>query len=552
MTLTGFAAALVQSGVVTAPDAEKAEALARNRGIALEKAIVSLGLADEEAVYRCLAKERGLQYVDPLKVKVSPEVLAKIPKEQIQQNNALPLGIKEGRLYVAIDDPVRTFVADSFAFLVGREVACALAAPGKLKEAILQHVGSASVAAKGVRAAERSKGEGESGDDAPIIRLVHNTIVEALKARASDIHIEPFSSRIRVRFRIDGVLREHQSLEATLLGPLTSRLKIMASMDISEKRKPQDGRIDFRGAGRPIDIRASVLPASHGETLVLRLLDKDSSLKTLDYLGFDGRDFERFTKLIKRPNGIFLVTGPTGSGKTTTLYAALRQLNRSDTKIITAEDPVEFNIAGINQCQVRSIIGLSFARILRAMLRQAPNIILVGEIRDRETAEIAVQAALTGHLVFSTLHTNDAPSAITRLIDMGVKPFLVAAGVQAVLAQRLMRLLCAKCKEPYQAAAPDLRILGQNPEKAGAVTLYRAKGCPECEHVGFRGRIGIFELMAMDGELREKTFRREPTNKLREYARTSAGMTTLTDDGVRKVLEGRTSVDELLRVTAAM
>jgi type IV pilus assembly protein PilB len=554
LTLTGLAAALVQSGVVTSTDAEKAEALARSRGLALERAVVSLGLAEEEPVYRCLAKERGLQYVDPLKVKVSPDLLAKIPKEQIQQNNALPLGIKEGRLYVAIDDPVRTFVADSFAFLVGKEATCALATPAKLKEAIALHAGaSVAAAGKGGRSAEKAKAaDGESGDDAPIIRLVHNTIVEALQARASDIHIEPFANRIRIRFRIDGVLREQQTLEQTLLGPLTSRLKIMAAMDISEKRKPQDGRIDFRGAGRPIDIRASVLPASHGETLVLRLLDKDSSLKTLDYLGFDGRDYERFTKLIKRPNGIFLVTGPTGSGKTTTLYAALRQLNRSDTKIITAEDPVEFNIAGINQCQVKANIGLTFARILRAMLRQAPNIILVGEIRDRETAEIAVQAALTGHLVFSTLHTNDAPSAITRLIDMGVKPFLVAAGVQAILAQRLMRLLCAQCKEPYQAAAPELRMLGQDPERAGTVTLYRAKGCAACEHLGFRGRVGIFELMAMDPELREKTFRREPTGKLREYARTSAGMTSLTDDGVRKVLEGRTSVDELFRVTAAM
>jgi type IV pilus assembly protein PilB len=553
LTLTSFGQSLVQAGVVSAADAEKAESLARSRGLPLERAVVSLGLADEEAVYRCLAKDRGMQYVDPLKVKPSAEILARVGKEQIQQNNALPLGVKDGRLYVAIDDPVRTFVADSFAFLVGREVACALAAPAKLKEAILQQVAAVAPAGKGARPAERTKGgDGETGDDAPIIRLVQTTIVEALAARASDIHVEPFANRIRIRFRIDGVLREHQTLEATLLGPLTSRLKIMAAMDISEKRKPQDGRIDFRGAGRPIDIRASVLPASHGETVVLRLLDKESSLKTLDYLGFDGRDYERFTRLIKRPNGIFLVTGPTGSGKTTTLYAALRQLNRSDTKIITAEDPVEFNIAGINQCQVRSHIGLTFARILRAMLRQAPNIILVGEIRDRETAEIAVQAALTGHLVFSTLHTNDAPSAITRLIDMGVKPFLVAAGVQAVLAQRLMRLLCLECKEPYQATAPELRILGQDPERAGQVTLHRAKGCAACEHTGFRGRIGIFELMVMDAELRERTFRREPTTKLREYARTASGMTTLTDDGVRKVLDGRSSIDELLRVTAAM
>lgn len=414
--------------------------------------------------------------------------------------------------------------------------------------------GAGSGSAKGAKAGEKARGvAGDSGDDdAPIIRLVQRTITEALDARASDIHVEPFANRVRVRFRIDGVLKEHASLEPTLLGPLSSRLKIMASMDISEKRKPQDGRIDFRAAGRAIDIRASVLPGNHGETVVMRLLDKESALKTLDHLGFDGRDQERFSRMIKRPNGVFLVTGPTGSGKTTTLYAALRQLNRSDVKIITAEDPVEFSIQGINQCQVRSQIGLNFARILRAMLRQAPNIILVGEIRDKETAEIAVQAALTGHLVFSTLHTNDAPSAVTRLIDMGVKPFLVAAAVQAIMAQRLVRVLCRECREPYQPSATELRTLGQDAQALGDVTLYRARGCPACDHAGYRGRIGIFELMAMDPELREMTFKRAPTTRLRQYARTSGGMTTLTADGVRKVLDGRISVDELLRVTAAM
>jgi type IV pilus assembly protein PilB len=542
--------ALAQAGLA-APDLDKAEAMARGRGLALEKAVLALGLLDEEQVYRCLAKVHGLPFVDPMKAKPPAEALAKIPKDQIQQNGALPVGVKDGTLFVAIDDPNKTFVADTFAFMVSMTVACALAAPSKLREAIAQHCGGAA-ATKGARATERRAGKDDEGDDAPIIRLVQTTIAEALKARASDIHFEPFANRIRIRYRIDGVLREQQSLDVALQGSLTSRLKIMAAMDISEKRKPQDGRIEFRTEGRAIDIRASVLPSSHGETVVLRLLDKDSSLKTLDYLGFDGRDQERFLKLIKRPNGIFLVTGPTGSGKTTTLYAALRQLNRSDVKIITAEDPVEFSIAGINQCQVRSGIGLTFARVLRAMLRQAPNIILVGEIRDRETAEIAVQAALTGHLVFSTLHTNDAPSALTRLIDMGVKPFLVAAGVQAVLAQRLMRLLCAQCKEPYRAAGHELRVLGLDPERAGEVTLYRPKGCPTCDHGGFRGRVGIFELMTMDTELREMTFRRESAMRLREYSRTSAGMTTLTEDGVRKVLDGRTSFDELLRVTAAM
>ncbi|MBL8734332.1 MAG: type II/IV secretion system protein, partial [Planctomycetes bacterium] len=325
--------------------------------------------------------------------------------------------------------------------------------PQALKQAMRKY---GSGGAGGGEAVARGPAAANDNPDAPIIRLVAKTIEEALERRASDIHIEPFQSRVRVRYRVDGVLEEIAQLEATLLAPLTSRLKIMAGLDIAERRKPQDGRISFRaqvGGGRDIDIRTSVLPGSHGETVVMRLLDKERGLMSLEGLGFEGQDRERFRNIIARPNGIVLVTGPTGSGKTTTLYAALQQLNRSDVKIITAEDPVEFNIRGINQCQVKSRIGLTFARILRAMLRQAPNVILVGEIRDKETAEIAVQAALTGHLVFSTLHTNDSASAITRLIDMGVKPFLVAASVQAVLAQRLLRVLCTHCRTPYEPTA---------------------------------------------------------------------------------------------------
>jgi type IV pilus assembly protein PilB len=374
-----------------------------------------------------------------------------------------------------------------------------------------------------------------------------------LEARASDIHVEPFEHRIRIRFRVDGVLRASALLERELHGPLTSRLKIMAKLDIAEKRKPQDGRIAFVSEeGREIDIRTSVLPGNHGETIVMRLLDKEKNLLSLPDLGFGGADEERFQRTIKRPNGVFLVTGPTGSGKTTTLYAALKQLNRPDVKIITAEDPVEFNIAGINQCQVRANIGLSFARILRAMLRQAPNIILVGEIRDRETAEIAVQAALTGHLVFASLHTNDAPSAVTRLIDIGVKPFLVSAAVQAIMAQRLVRVLCKECKEAYTPTDMEISSLGMRGVVAADVTLYRPVGCPACEHTGYYGRFGLFELLSMDTTLREMTFRQESTVALRHYAQSSGGMTTLVEDGARKVIEGVTSVDEVLRVTSTM
>ncbi|MCC7399091.1 MAG: type II/IV secretion system protein, partial [Planctomycetes bacterium] len=374
-----------------------------------------------------------MKFVDPQKLAPQPDALKKVPKEQWEQSEALPVLLKDGVLWVAIDDPVKTFVADNLSFLAGCAIECALMPPQALKLAMRKY---GSGGAGGSEAAARGPASTNDNPDAPIIRLVAKTIEEALERRASDIHIEPFQSRVRVRYRVDGVLEEIAQLEATLLAPLTSRLKIMAGLDIAERRKPQDGRISFRaqvGGGRDIDIRTSVLPGSHGETIVMRLLDKERGLMSLEGLGFEGQDRERFRNIIARPNGIVLVTGPTGSGKTTTLYAALQQLNRSDVKIITAEDPVEFNIRGINQCQVKSRIGLTFARILRAMLRQAPNVILVGEIRDKETAEIAVQAALTGHLVFSTLHTNDSASAITRLVDMGTKPFLVAASVQAVL-----------------------------------------------------------------------------------------------------------------------
>src|SRR5437867_297763 len=333
---------------------------------------------------------------------------------------------------------------------------------------------------------------------APIIKLVQAMIAEAVRNRASDIHIEPMKDRVRVRYRIDGECVERDRIPVRMKGPLISRLKIMAGIDIAEKRLPQDGRIKMNIDKQNIDFRVSTLPAYHGESVVLRILRPDNVRIGIQNLGFEEEDNKAFQKIIRRPNGIFLVTGPTGSGKTTTLYGALNELNRPDRKIITAEDPVEYNFAGINQCQVREVIGLSFAKILRAMLRQAPNIILVGEIRDLEVAEVAIQAALTGHLVFSTLHTNDAPGAITRLIDMGVKPFLVASSIQAVLAQRLIRVLCPKCKVPDQEPDPMwLKLAGIREEDLRDRTLYKPKGCEFCNGIGFRGRLGAFELMTM-------------------------------------------------------
>ena len=517
---------------------------------------MALNLADETIVWRALAKAHGMKFVDPAKFNPQPEALKKVSADQIEQNEALPVLLKDGELWVAIDDPFKTFVADNLSFMAGCPVQCALMPPKALKEAIRKQTGKSGAKPTGGTSGRGASGT-DSDDDAPIIRLVAKTVEQALQQRASDIHIEPFEKRVRIRYRIDGVLKEVASLEMALMAPLTSRFKIMAGLDIAEKRKPQDGRISFRandpdGGTRDIDIRTSVLPASHGETIVMRLLDKERGLMSLEKLGFEGRDRERFSDIIARPNGIVLVTGPTGSGKTTTLYAALKELNRSDVKIITAEDPVEFNIAGINQCQVRSRIGLDFARILRAMLRQAPNVILVGEIRDKETAEIAVQAALTGHLVFSTLHTNDSTSAITRLCDMGVKPFLVSASVNAVLAQRLLRVLCKDCRQPYEPSHAQLRSVGIDPDGVADTTFYQANGCEQCSNSGYRGRLGIYELLQMDNTLREMTFRSEPMVRLREYAWQSGGMSTLLQDGVRKVLDGSTTIPELLRVVAAV
>ncbi|RYH02907.1 MAG: type II/IV secretion system protein, partial [Alphaproteobacteria bacterium] len=392
---------------------------------------------------------------------------------------------------------------------------------------------------------------GEGDDDAtqaPIIKLASAMIAEAVRQRASDIHIEPMKDRVQIRYRIDGECVVKDKIPLRMKNPLISRLKIMAGIDIAEKRLPQDGRIKMTIDKQQIDFRVSSLPAVHGESVVLRILRPDNVRIGLENMGFDEGDYKTFQKIIRRPNGIFLVTGPTGSGKTTTLYGALNVLNRPDRKIITAEDPVEYNFPGINQCQVREAIGLSFQKILRAMLRQAPNIVLVGEIRDLEVAEVAIQAALTGHLVFSTLHTNDAPSAITRLIDMGVKPFLVASAIQAILAQRLVRILCPKCKVPDREPDPYwLRIAGIRAEDMADRTIYKPRGCDNCVGTGFRGRKGIFELMVMNSEIRNMAFERAPSNKIRKAA-IAGGMRTLIMDGRSKVLNGLTTAEEIVKV----
>lgn len=547
---------LVKWGVVTASGVEEALEHARNEGIRIGEALVGLGLADEEDVTKALATQYDMEYIDLDRNVIVPTELHLIPEDIIRRHLVLPMGRENERLKVIITDPLDLETLDMLRFRLNSELAPCLASKSKMRNYVEQFVRSdmsldehVHQLQEGERAAGDEEDEDLDEDSAPIIRLVTMIINEAVRMRASDIHVEPMSNRVRVRYRVDGVCRERDNIPKRMQGPVINRLKIMAGIDLAERRLPGDGRIKMRVVGSDIDFRVSTLPSYYGESVVLRILRPESAQFGIPSLGFEADDYARFRRIISRPNGVFLVTGPTGSGKTTTLYAAVNELNRPDRKIITAEDPVEYNFTGINQVQVHDQIGLTFGIILRAMLRQAPNIILVGEIRDMEVAEVAIQAALTGHLVFSTLHTNDAPSAITRLIDMGVKPFLVASSIQAVMAQRLIRLICEDCKEEYPDPDPRiLRLLGFRPEEVEGRNFYRGRGCNACGGTGYHGRQGIFELMEMDNTLREMAFNREPLSEIRKAARAS-GMRTLLQDGRLKILNGVTTPDELVRIT---
>ena len=520
---------------------------------------VTLGFASPADVARALAAQFNLEMVFIEDIKISPKVIEKVPTELAREHTIIPIDFSSGILTVAMSDPLDLDSIDKIGFVVNAQVECVLASPQGIRDSLVSYYGIAEQEIIermktnmsgdldiSQRSTEDLDIEDGDDDDAPIIRYVTGVITDALRQRASDIHVEPLPDRMRIRFRVDGMCFEARSVPKRLQGPVTSRIKIMSGMDIAEKRKPQDGRIKIKLLSRDIDIRVSVLPATQGESIVMRILDKETLLIGLEQLGFHQSDFEVFSKLIKRPNGIILVTGPTGSGKTTTLYAALNTLNRPDRKIITAENPVEYHLDGINQCNVQAKIGFTFARIIRAMMRQAPNIILVGEIRDLETAEIAIQAALTGHLVFSTLHTNDAPSAITRLVDLGLKPFLVSSSIQAVMAQRLIRKICPDCIEKYEPEYGKLIAVGMTKREIEGTTFYHGAGCRSCKNTGYRGRIGIFELMVMNHTLREMTFNGTTTEKLREQA-INDGMHTLVRDGVRKITGGVTTVEEILR-----
>ena len=534
-------------GIIDDKQIEEALAIQNESGAKIGQALIRLGHIDDVELGRALARQAKLPFVDLRKGRISQEVIDLVPGNLAEEYGIIPVKVQGGEVIVAMADPMQQFNLENLRFLLNMTFRCAVAAESTLKEAFKTYYAVDKADLGGELAATAKKVDED--EDAPIIRLVDNIIEDAVKVRCSDIHLEPFSDHLRVRYRVDGVCKTVNRHPKHLQGPVISRLKILAGMDISEKRKPQDGRIMTKALSKEIDMRVSVLPSVNGESVVCRILDKVEGLVSLERLGFEGDDLGRFQKIIKRPNGIFLVTGPTGSGKTTTLYAALKVLNRPDVKIITAENPVEYNLKGINQCQVKHTIGLDFSRILRSMLRQAPNIILVGEIRDQETASIAIQAALTGHLVFSTLHTNDAPSAITRLTEMGVAPYMVSTSLVAVLAQRLVRTLCKHCREAYEPSAAELMTVGLAPEQAEGHTIYRPKGCERCSYGGYSGRIGVYELMAMDNTLREMTFANASHMDLRRQSLLS-GMSSLRADGARKVLAGTTSIEDVLRVVS--
>jgi type IV pilus assembly protein PilB len=546
-------------GLVTRPQVEKARARL-NGAESVVEVLIKEGVISGTDVSRTLAAQAHMDWIDLSSVVIPPEVIAQIRGEDARRFKVIPVAFGETGLVVAVSDPLDIDTIDSLSFLLQRELELVCSSPEKIREALLKYYGTADEAADilqkkigedvdlGIEIGEDTTAETDEAD-APIIRMVSMLLIEAHRSGASDIHLEPLDKKFRVRFRIDGVLQEMQAPPKRLQSAIISRLKIMTgSMSIAEKRLPQDGRIQIKIKRKPIDLRISTIPTNHGESVVMRVLDKSSLLLGLPELGFFSDDQETFERLIRLPDGILLVTGPTGSGKTSTLYACLNYINKPDRKIITVEEPIEYQMNGINQVQVNADFGLTFPAALRSILRQAPNIIMIGEIRDLETATIATNASLTGHLVFSTLHTNDAPSAVARLVDIGVQPFLVASSIRAIMAQRLVRRLCPNCRQPGQLNETELRALRIEPGQLAEAQVMQPVGCDQCRHTGYKGRMGIFEIFIINDEVRHMINQRTSTTVLRQRAR-ELGMRTLREDGVRKVLAGLTSAEEVISIT---
>jgi len=513
----------------------------------LVQALLEMGAVTQEDVTRTLAAQASMDFVDIDSVVPPIEVIQLLSVGDARRYRAVPLAESDSALIMAVDDPLNFDTFDNLNLLLKRDLEFVCATPDQITTALDKYYAITEEPGSGL-GDDVSLGEDEGGE-APIVKMVTMLLLEAHKLKASDIHLEPLEKRFRVRFRMDGVLVEMQNPPKKLQSAIISRLKIMTgTMSIAEKRLPQDGRIQVKIGGKSVDLRVSTVPTNHGESVVMRILDKSSLSLGLPELGFLSDDQEMMEQLLKLPDGIILVTGPTGSGKTTTLYGCLNYINKPDKKLITVEDPVEYQMAGINQVQVNADIGMTFPAALRSMLRQAPNIIMIGEIRDLETASIAINAALTGHLVFSTLHTNDAPSAVARLVDIGVQPFLVSSAVRAIMAQRLVRKLCTNCKRPHEITESEMEALGLDASQIGEATIMQAVGCDKCRHLGYKGRMGIFEIFVVDDEVRFMINEKASTIELRARAR-ELGMRTLREDGVRKVLAGITTAEEVISTT---
>ena len=554
---------LLQAGVISKEQILDAQGKAKQTSKSIAQVIVQLGYAKDEEVMKALAKAHRMDYVDLSQVEIPERVIELMPEAVARENNVIPLDETDRGIKVLMSDPEDVDTIEKLRFILNRDITVALATrsaialginrkygqvEGESADSVLQEFTDTAIEFTVTRDDEDDSGKEVEDNSAPIVRLVQLMITEAVQLRASDIHVEPFEDRVRIRYRIDGVLHERDTLPKRQLGAIISRIKILADIDIAEKRREQDGRIKVTTGEKELDLRVSIIPTNQGQSCVLRLLDKDNIKIGVRQLGFSEKTYKQFHSLIRRPNGIILVTGPTGSGKTTTLYAAMNSLNRPDRKIITAEDPVEYYLPGINQVEVKHKIGLDFSRIIRSMLRQAPNVILVGEMRDQETASMGIQASLTGHLVFSTLHTNDAPTAVTRMIDMGVPAYLVASSVVAILAQRLVRTICPKCRTKYKPTEQEISEAGMPPEMVETATFMRGKGCTSCQKSGFRGRMGIYEMLMINSSIRELIFRQASSQEIRDHAVSQDGMDTLYMDGLSKVAQGYTTFSEVMRV----
>jgi type IV pilus assembly protein PilB len=527
-------------------------------GRSIEEVIANSGVIRLTDLYQMIAHSLGTEVVDVTTMEFPPDLLSLVPPQTARLQGALPLDFDGHILRMAVVNPLDPNVVDNLRFSTQKDIAIYVAPAAQIQEMIERFYGSEVSDMEGVLAslagdAAAKVGQEdivdiESASSAPIIKYVNTVLAQAIQARASDIHFEPFEHEFKIRYRVDGALYEMSPPPRSLSTAIASRIKVMSNLNIAERRIPQDGRIQTTMAGRQVDLRVSTLPTQFGESIVLRVLDRSTVKLDLASIGLPPRIYEYVCGVIEKPNGIFIVTGPTGSGKTTTLYACLNRINTTDSKLLTAEEPVEYELDGIQQVPINEAIGLTFARCLRAFLRQDPDRIMVGETRDLETAQIAIQASLTGHLVFTTLHTNDAPGAVARLIDMGVEPFLIASSLEGVLGQRLVRKICTGCKTPYEPSEAILRQIGLSAHDLGDKNFYYGTGCAQCNQTGYKGRKGIYELLDITEPIRELIAQRAPTVVIRQKA-IELGMTTLRSDGLRSIFEGDTTIEEVLKYT---